>query len=416
MNTAFSEAAFLRERKAMLMYPVIVLPFLVALFYLLGGGKGERYLSQQSLVDQQGKDGFNASVPKAKRGSIDGRNVETPGYGKSVAGQVLSSFTNTRLDSTGNHLKSIPEAATSQPVHTSSLAWQPVQTPTVSSPSPRVQRQRTRVSQPKTSSVYSYQPPGFQPGGADRGPTPKAETIPFRNNPPPTTGDKASLSATGFNSYPGMSLPSTNSQANETGRTASVKVSDNLTATRLSDPINPADAFNTAPTMGSRRQAEQAVLSGSNSYGSKKNIVWMIPVVVHEDQSFKSGNVVKLRLTKEISADGVTIPVNTILHAVCQTSDDRLRMAVRNLQLGGQLIPLDLEVYDIDGIAGVNMPGLSNQVGGQMQASAIQGLQIPGAGGLVNTVASQARMSASNAARQPTVKLKAGYNLFLKAQ
>lgn len=91
-------------------------------------------------------------------------------------------------------------------------------------------------------------------------------------------------------------------------------------------------------------------------------------------------------------------------------------MDVRSLQLNGQLIPLDLEVYDIDGIAGVNMPGLSNQVGGQLQSSAIQGLQVPGVGGLVNTVANQARTSASNSARQTTVRLKAGYNLYLKAQ
>ncbi|WP_461129688.1 conjugative transposon protein TraM [Spirosoma aerophilum] len=193
-------------------------------------------------------------------------------------------------------------------------------------------------------------------------------------------------------------------------------MSDNLTATRLAEPVNAKDAFFTAPTSGSRRQAERAVLSVGNSYGSKKIVAWMIPVVVHEDQTFKSGNTVKLRLTKEISADGITIPANTILHAICQTSEDRLRMVVRSIQLNDQLIPLDLEVYDIDGIAGVNMPGLSNQTSGQLQASAVQGLQVPGIGGLVNTVASQARMSASNSLRQPTVRLKAGYNLYLKAQ
>ncbi|MBC8152527.1 MAG: conjugative transposon protein TraM, partial [Bacteroidetes bacterium] len=108
----------------------------------------------------------------------------------------------------------------------------------------------------------------------------------------------------------------------------------------------------------------------------------------------------------------------TILYAICQLSDDRLRLTVRNLQLGGQLIPLDLDVYDTDGSAGINVPGLSQnaQVSGQVRSSAIQGVQLPGIGGLANSVINSARMGASNSLRQSTIRLKAGYNLFLKAQ
>ena len=46
MNTAISaqrsDEAFFRNRKAMLMYPLIILPFVIALFWILGGGNGER--------------------------------------------------------------------------------------------------------------------------------------------------------------------------------------------------------------------------------------------------------------------------------------------------------------------------------------------------------------------------------------
>jgi hypothetical protein len=126
---------------------------------------------------------------------------------------------------------------------------------------------------------------------------------------------------------------------------------------------------------------------------------------------------VKLRLLKEITADGVTIPANTILYAICHLSDDRLRLTVRSLQLSSQLIPLDLDVYDTDGSPGINVPGLvqSNQMGGQMRSSAIQGVQVPGLGGLANTVLNSARMGASSSVRQSTIRLRAGYNLFLKA-
>ena len=414
LSENYSDAAFFRKRQAMLVFPVIIVPFVFALFFILGGGKGERYRAEELAAGKPGAGGFNPTMPSAKAGKINGRDIEKPGYGK-AAGQVLSAFTNTRHDSSSRGMKVIPAnnpAAAGNVSHTSSLNADPVATTSTSayparvtpdriSPSRRIHRGKAApvnyyYNAPKGSAYYS---------GTDRQLDSQLRTYEFTRNAQPTPAA----------TQPAFETPSTPALENQTGRSATVQVSDNLTATRLVEPTT-ADAFNTAPTSGSRRQAERAVLSGGSSYGSKKTVAWMIPVVVHEDQVFKSGNTVKLRLTKEITADGITIPANTILHAVCQTSEDRLRMVVRSLQLNDQLIPLDLEVYDIDGIAGVNMPGLSNNTGGQLQSSAIQGIQVPGVGGLVNTVANQARMSASNSARQPTVRLKAGYNLYLKAQ
>ena len=415
MNTAISashsDAAFFRDRKAMLMYPIIVLPFIAVLFFMFGGGKGERYVAERTAADKPGAGGFNATVPTAKNGSINGRDVETPGYGKAAVGQVLSSFTNTRQDSATRGLKAIPVAERAATNHASSLAAtsNAPATPQIALTTTRssTAQRRLRAAEAKTNGAYYYRAPTYAGTGTDQQVASQLRTYENARYVPPATPSPSV----------GQPIEETilPNRVGEEPRSATVQVSDNLTATRLSEPVNVEEAFYTAPTSGSRRQAERAVLSGSNSYGSKKTVAWMIPVVVHEDQTFKSGNTVKLRLTKEISADGITIPANTILHAICQTGDDRLRMIVRNLQLNGQLIPLDLEVYDIDGLAGVNMPGLSNQVGGQIQSSAIQGLQVPGVGGLVNTVANQARMSASNSVRQPTVRLKAGYNLYLKA-
>lgn len=415
ISMSHSDEAFYRDRTAWLMYPVIVLPFIAALFYIFGGGKGERYIAEEAALGKPGSGGFNASVPTAKNGTISGRDMQKPGYGQATR-QVLSSFTGTRRDSVSGGIHAIP--ANNQPTaastnHASSLASatpQPVNVaPTSNQPANRPLRGSKRALGKAQSGYYYNAPKGSTYSTASD--QQLASQIRTYESARQSTGQSANLSQ----NQPTGDAMSVNRVGEDT-RAANILVSDNLTATRLSESANAADAFFTAPTSGSRRQAERAVLSGGNSYGSKKTVAWMIPVVVHEDQTVKSGNTVKLRLTKEISADGITIPANTILYAICQTSDDRLRMVVRSLQLNGQLIPLDLEVYDIDGIAGVNMPGLSNQVGDQLQSSAIQGLQVPGVGGLVNTVANQARMSASNSARQPTVRLKAGYNLYLKAQ
>ena len=420
MNTAISathsEDAFFRNRKAMLVYPVIILPFIAALFWLFGGGKGERYLAEEAAAGKAGSSGFNAQVPNAKNGAINGRDVDGPGYGKAPVGQMLSNFTNTRQDSISRGLKAIPvnnPAGVETTTHASSLASTPVSSgirPYKSSNAAAIAA--TRPARTKGGKPYYYNAPGSRPyytaSATDQQLDQQLQQYESSRTVPASAPRSAPLTSYAVSGSDG-------SQAAE--RSALVRVSDNLTASRLSDATEVESPFLTAPTGGSRTQPTRAVLSEGN-YGQKKVIAWMIPVVVHEDQAIKDGQQVKLRLLKEITADGVTIPANTILHAICQLSDDRLRLTVRSLQLGGQLIPLDLDVYDTDGSMGVNVPGLSNssQVGGQLRSSAIQGVQVPGIGTLGSTVLNSARMSASSSVRQTTIRLRAGYNLFLKAQ
>jgi hypothetical protein len=420
MNTAISaahsEAAFYRNRQAMLMYPVIVLPFIAVLFWLFGGGKGEQYLALETSAIQPGARGFNASVPNAKSGSINGRDVETPGYGKAQAGQVLSTFTSLRRDSASSGLKAIPSpnsAASAPLTRASSLASAPVSTP-AGSPgrlSARPNQAALLASRPTRPgrNGYYYNPPGkayYSASATDQQLDQQLQQYERSQQVPAQPSQPVATAAPGGSSV----------QPVET-KPATIRLSDNLTASRLSEAVEPESPFLTAPTGNSRTQPTRAVLSGGN-YGQKKAIVWMIPVVVHEDQVIKDGQQVKLRLLKEVSADGITIPANTILYALCQLTDDRLRLTVNNLQLGGQLIPLDLDVYDTDGSPGINVPGLSqtSQVGGQMRSSAIQGINVPGIGGLGNSVINSARMGASQSVRQATIRLRAGYNLFLKAQ
>lgn len=428
MNTAISathnDAAFYRNRKAMLMYPVIILPFIAVLFWLFGGGKAERYVTEETSTGKAGASGFNAKVPTAKNGSISSREVDGPGYGKAPVGQMLSNFTNTRQDSISRGLKAIPVSnpagatvqTTTYPASSlgrSSMGNSAKSLPTRSSyQANNAAIAATRPARTKAEKLYYYNAPGAKPyyteSATDQQLDRQLQQFESSRQVPAPMSRPASLTTI---------TPTGMISSAEGGKSSTVRVSDNLTASRLSDPGEPESPFLTAPTGGSRTQPTRAVLSGGN-YGSKKVIAWMIPVVVHEDQAIHDGQQVKLRLLKEVTADGVTIPTNTILYAICQLSDDRLRLTVRSLQLGGQLIPLDLDVYDTDGSPGVNVPGLGNssQMGGQMRSSAIQGIQVPGVGSLANNVLNTARMGASNSVRQATIRLRAGYNLFLKAQ
>ncbi len=407
-----NDEVFFRQRKAMLGYPVVILPFIAALFFLFGGGKGERHMAQNEAADKAGSGGFNTNMPNAKGGSMNGRDIEGPGFGKASGGQVLSVFTSLRKDSATAGLKpiAVSDPASAMPRASSLQAVTPIRSATPQSNAAAVAATGV-TSRNKGGRGYQYKAPPSGPYYSASATDQQLESqLQAYERSRPVSGPPVSTGQARNEITSPQVLTNTSP--------ATVLVSDHLTASRLDEPMNADNAFHTAPTGGSRPQPNRAVLSGGNAYGSKKTVVWLIPVVVHEDLAIKDGQQVKLRLLKEITADGITIPTNTILYAICHLSDDRLRLTVRSLQLGGQLIPLDLDVYDTDGSAGINVPGLSSgsQVGGQVRSSAIQGVQVPSVGGLANSVLNAARTGATNSVRQTTIRLRAGYNLFLKAQ
>ena len=76
------------------------------------------------------------------------------------------------------------------------------------------------------------------------------------------------------------------------------------------------------------------------------------------DQKLTSGQRVTLRLLEDYNQDGVRIPANTHLAAICKIGD-RLELQVRSLEMNGRIIPLALDAYDTDGLQGIYCPETS---------------------------------------------------------
>ena len=81
-----------------------------------------------------------------------------------------------------------------------------------------------------------------------------------------------------------------------------------------------------------------------------------IPVVVEGDQRISQGGVVKLRLLDTIRLKGQIIPKNQLLFGSCNITNQRLILNIYTIRLGTSIIPVDLSVYDLDGIMGINLP------------------------------------------------------------
>jgi len=134
------------------------------------------------------------------------------------------------------------------------------------------------------------------------------------------------------------------------------------------------------------------------------------------DQKLVSGQRVSLRLLEDAVLDGVTIPANTHLSAICKIGE-RLELQVRSLDLGGRIIPLSLEAYDGDGLPGIYCPETSAAKNSRKASDDAISQAGTTFGGLVGDIASTVIRTGASIAKSATgevsVSIVSGYEFYL---
>ena len=134
------------------------------------------------------------------------------------------------------------------------------------------------------------------------------------------------------------------------------------------------------------------------------------------DQKLVNGQRVTLRLLEDLTVDGVSIPANTHLSAICKISD-RLELSVRSLELGGRIVPLSLEAYDGDGLPGIYCPettAAKNSRKASDDAISTAGRTFGGlVGDIANTVIRTGATIAKSATGEVSVNVVSGYEFYL---
>lgn len=144
-----------------------------------------------------------------------------------------------------------------------------------------------------------------------------------------------------------------------------------------------------------------------------------IEAVIHNTQTIVNGSVVKLRLVHDIYLQGTTIPKNTFLYGIAALKGERLEVKITNIQFKNSIFPVELTVYDIDGISGIYIPGTINR--DVAKASADRSIQTLGLAGISDSWGAQAAgmgIEAAKSLMSKKIKLikvvvKAGYQVLL---
>lgn len=81
-----------------------------------------------------------------------------------------------------------------------------------------------------------------------------------------------------------------------------------------------------------------------------------IPAVIDGSQKVLQGGVVKLRLTDTMHLKGMVFNKGQLLFGNCTIVNQRLLLDIKNIRIGTAIVPVNLTVYSLDGIIGLNAP------------------------------------------------------------
>ena len=149
-----------------------------------------------------------------------------------------------------------------------------------------------------------------------------------------------------------------------------------------------------------------------------------IKACVHETQTIIGESGVRLRLLETAQTPNHTIPKGTILTANAKVQSGRLQLKVTSIELDGNIIPIDITIYDLDGQQGLNVPyspemnALTEMAGNMSQTSGTSLMMTNSAGQQIAADLSRGVVQGisgyfSKKVRTPKVTLKAGHQVFL---
>lgn len=140
----------------------------------------------------------------------------------------------------------------------------------------------------------------------------------------------------------------------EKGSATPVKAISDRTVSGLQQPMSNAE-FIAEYSKPRNYGFNTAVGSG---YSMGKNT---IRACVHNDQTLTDGQTVKLRLLEPLQAGNVIVPKNSLVSGSAKVQGERLDILVSSLEYAGNIIPVELAVYDSDGQKGLSVPSSLEQ-------------------------------------------------------
>lgn len=152
-----------------------------------------------------------------------------------------------------------------------------------------------------------------------------------------------------------------------------------------------------------------------------------IGACIAEGQTLGQSGRVKLRLLQPLQAGNVTVPANSLITGTADIKGERMDILVSSIGYAGNIIPVELAVYDTDGQRGIFVPGsesrtAAKEAAGDVSRSMGNSISFAGSAGqqvamdLTRGLLQGGTQFISEHIRAVKVRLKAGYKVLLVAK
>ena len=371
--TDMHSPAFLRRRKSLLVLPLVAFPFLAFVFYSLGGGQGLKKTpaAGSSIL------GFNMELPMAKFNRRDS-GLNKLGYYQKADADSLRKKEFGQRDPYMLHpnlpRREFPQMA-GVPLHSGVLSTVPAD-----QKADELLRQIDRIRK-------SMQ----QPGEAG---VPVRETLP--------------MAGAGELHMRKVAAEDTSMRDPQIERINGML--DKIL--KIQHPGEQGDVHSAAAIApsGTGVSGELVAADSSNT----------VPAEVPRDQTLTTGATIALRLMEDAVLNGVRIPRDQLVYGVVSINNDRMQVAVNSICTYHDIYTISMQVYDMDGLPGIHIPGmLSRDVAKQSADQVIGGFNPlvydPGLGAqAANAGIQTAKSLFSRKVRLVRVGVRAGYQVLLR--
>ncbi len=344
----------LKKNKALFILPLVLLPFLILIFYILGGGNPTGDDSENSQ-NEENRQGANYTIPQAES-SIEIED-ELEAY-ESRGG---------RVSTTDYHILEIPDSMkeSNEVLLLNEDSTEITETNQEEQLNVNVSNNLlAHIKQKEQEINRELDPPVRETGRINR--TPVNNPISRKNTNETKRGNNQStviLQKKGIEQLDKV-------------------FEENIVLSRQNDSLK----FTLQQIQQRQREEEQKqnarfTLEKKNSSGFQKEETKssLIKAEIYETTTVLDGNRVKLRLLEDTRINGIKISRNTFLYGICKVNDERLNITISEVPAEEIFLPVDLVIHDLDGLPGLYVPGnaarkVSREVGSGTNTSSLFGM------------------------------------------
>jgi conjugative transposon TraM protein len=388
---------FLKERKFLMMIPLLILPFLTMAFWALGGGRNTSAVDRQSTAK-----GLNTTLPQAQLKSSSEQD-------KMGIYQTVSKHSGNATRGVGQAFISAmgfkdPQTAETQP--SGNLPFAGGQTEAdaneakIQAKLAQINAQLNQSSPPTSTADYH---PQSQTGS-------EVKRLQMMMAPMKSSGGEDPEMKQLSRMLQQISEIQNPEKTGIATRARSLQNSNRVYAITAADNESDEDQGENSPV----RHTGNRSCEGKDAEGN------IIQAVIHEDQTLVSGAVVKLRLVDGIYVKGETIPKGSFVYGTCALNNERLEIKISSIRYLNNILSVALTVYDLDGLEGLYVPGsIGRDAAKTGMSNAVNSVRLMSLDQSIGAQAAGAGIEAAKGlfgkkVKQIKVKVKSGYEVLLK--